>query len=265
MNDRVLIRPGESYAYVAGRLATGLREVSTDPAVLESSGYWAVVGTFEGSWTFARFAHVERRPHPRCARPWPEIDQTAWESSLTESTFMRCVEEVRDRIATGEVYQVNLCRVVSAPLPAHTDLTGLSERLAVGNPAPFAARVAVPEAGVDVVSASPELFLRRVGSQVSSAPIKGTGRRTADLSAKDVAENVMIVDLVRNDLGRVCEPGSIVVDDALAVEHHPGLVHLVSTVRGRLRSSTSWCDLLAATFPPGSVSGAPKHTDCQPG
>jgi len=113
---------------------------------------------------------------------------------------------------------------------------------------------------VDVLSASPELFLRRDGDVVASAPIKGTGRTAGDLTAKDVAENVMIVDLVRNDLGRVCEIGSVVVNDVLALEQHPGLVHLVSTVRGRLRSGTSWSHLLAATFPPGSVSGAPKSS-----
>lgn len=110
------------------------------------------------------------------------------------------------------------------------------------------------------MSASLELFLRRDGRRVASAPIKGTGWTVADLSAKDVAENVMIVDLVRNDLSRVCETGSIAVRDLPAVEKHPGLVHLVSTVTGHLASGVGWPELLAATFPPGSVTGAPKSS-----
>ncbi|MCZ9345070.1 chorismate-binding protein, partial [Streptomyces sp. TRM76130] len=100
--------------------------------------------------------------------------------------------------------------------------------------------------------------LRRAGRTVESGPIKGTGRTEADLLDKDHAENVMIVDLVRNDLGRVCATGSVTVPDLCAVEKHPGLVHLVSTVRGELRPGAGWPDLFAAAFPPGSVTGAPK-------
>ena len=117
--------------------------------------------------------------------------------------------------------------------------------------------------GLEVVTASPELFLRRAGDVVESSPIKGTGRTAADLLPKDEAENVMIVDLVRNDLGRVCATGSIEVASLLEVEEHPGLVHLVSTVRGRLRSDAGWAQLLDATFPPGSVTGAPKSSALQ--
>ncbi len=95
---------------------------------------------------------------------------------------------------------------------------------------------------------------------MASSPIKGTGATAADLSAKDEAENVMIVDLVRNDLGRVCRPGTVVVDDALAVEHHPGLVHLVSTVGAGCARQPAGATCSAATIPPGSVSGAPKRT-----
>jgi para-aminobenzoate synthetase component 1 len=109
-----------------------------------------------------------------------------------------------------------------------------------------------------VVSASPELFLRREGEAIASSPIKGTGRTEADLLPKDTAENVMIVDLVRNDLARVARTGSVTVTELCAVEKHPGLVHLVSTVAARLRPGVTWRQLLAAAFPPGSVSGAPK-------
>ena len=114
-----------------------------------------------------------------------------------------------------------------------------------------------------MASASPELFVRRAGRTVWSSPIKGTARDASLLTPKDEAENVMIVDLVRNDLGRVCEWGSVTVPALLAVEHHPGLVHLVSTVRGTLREGCGWPEIVAATFPPGSVTGAPKIAACR--
>jgi para-aminobenzoate synthetase component 1 len=111
---------------------------------------------------------------------------------------------------------------------------------------------------VHVASASPERFLWRDGGVVESRPIKGTAATPDGFLAKDRAENVMIVDLVRNDLGRVCEHGSVVVPGLFDVEEHPGLYHLVSTVRGRLRPNVGWGDIVDATFPPGSVTGAPK-------
>jgi para-aminobenzoate synthetase component 1 len=136
----------------------------------------------------------------------------------------------------------------------------LTARLAHGNPAPYAGTVRLPEHGVEVATASPELFLRRRGPVVLSGPIKGTGRTEADLLEKDFAETVMIVDLVRNDLSRVCATGTVTVPDLCAVEKHPGLVHLVSTVQGELRPEAGWPALLDATFPPGSVTGAPKSS-----
>jgi para-aminobenzoate synthetase component 1 len=130
--------------------------------------------------------------------------------------------------------------------------------LAEGNPAPYSAVVRLPSAGIFVASASPERFLRRDRDWVESSPIKGTAATVDGFVAKDRAENVMIVDLVRNDLGRVCDYGSISVPALCELESHPGLFHLVSTVRGRLRHGMTWADLLHATFPPGSVTGAPK-------
>jgi para-aminobenzoate synthetase component 1 len=178
--------------------------------------------------------------------------------------YVAGVREVRRRIREGQVYQVNLCRVLEAPLSRGADPWGLADLVAAGNPAPYAMVLDVPAVagapGAWVVSASPELFLERDGDRVSSAPIKGTGRTAADLLPKDDAENIMIVDLVRNDLQRVCRPGTVEVDGLLRVEQHPGLVHLVSTVRGRLVAGTGWADLLAVTMPPGSVSGAPKSS-----
>jgi para-aminobenzoate synthetase component 1 len=111
-----------------------------------------------------------------------------------------------------------------------------------------------------VVSASPERFLRVERDSVETRPIKGTGTDAGQLraSGKDRAENVMIVDLARNDLGRVCRPGTVAVPDLCRIEQHPGLVHLVSTVRGRRRDDVGLGSLLRAVFPPASITGAPK-------
>jgi para-aminobenzoate synthetase component 1 len=242
---------------VGGRLATELVDVTSDLAALDSSGFWAVVLPFEGPAVCARFAQA------RAARPWPGPawkgpEHDSWTSSLDEARFQAGVASIREAIAAGDVYQVNLTRRVSAPMPDHADIAALGAALAEGNPAPYAAVVRVPSAGCEVASASPERFLWRDGDLVASAPIKGTAPTADGLTAKDRAENVMIVDLVRNDLGRVCEYGSVEVPALLAVEEHPGLVHLVSTVRGRLRPGCGWADAIAATFPPGSVTGAPK-------
>ncbi|MBB0246286.1 anthranilate synthase component I family protein, partial [Streptomyces alkaliphilus] len=187
-------------------------------------------------------------------------DPGHWTSSLDRAAYTAGVRRIRDHIAAGEVYQANLCRVLSAPVGADTDADALAADLAAGNPAPHAGVIRLPSRGVEIACASPELFLRREGAVVVSGPIKGTGRTEADLLEKDRAENVMIVDLVRNDIGRICLPGTVTVPRLCAVEAHPGLVHLVSTVRGELREDTGWPELLAATFPPGSVTGAPKSS-----
>lgn len=250
----------EPVAWFGGLLATGLAEVTDDPAGLDAGGWWAVVLTYEGRLTAARFTDVRRAPLPPA--PWSGVPVGAWTSSLDEGTYRTGVEAVRQRIAAGDVYQANLCRVLRAPAPAPQDADpiGLAGVLAAGNPAPFAGVVRLPDHGVRVATASPELFLRRRGRVVESRPIKGTGRTAADLQPKDAAENVMIVDLVRNDLGRVCVTGTVDAPALLATEQHPGLVHLVSTVRGELRPDVGWRELLEATFPPGSVTGAPKSS-----
>lgn len=182
--------------------------------------------------------------------------------------YRAAVRRAREEIAAGEVYQVNVCtrfgaRFAGSPLDVFA--AGI-DRL---NPA----RAAFVSGGWgSVASLSPELFLARHGDVVTSAPIKGTLPRQgiADAgnaerlrsSAKDVAENVMIVDMARNDLGRVCETGSVTVPRLLEVQPHPGVWHLVSTVAGRLAqvddTDVDDAALLAATFPPASVTGAPK-------
>ena len=195
---------------------------------------------------------------PWPGRRWHGPAASAWVSSLERAAFCDGVRAIRELIAAGEVYQVNLCRVLSAPLPTGADVAALGAALTTGNPAPYSAVVRLPAQGVHIASASPERFLRRDGRVVESIPIKGTAATPTGFLAKDRAENVMIVDLVRNDLGRVCEWGTVEVPGLCEVERHPGLSHLVSTVRGRLREGMGWADAIGATFPPGSVTGAPK-------
>ncbi|WP_059008469.1 chorismate-binding protein [Streptomyces specialis] len=250
-------------ARLGGFLATGLADVTSDPAALDSAGWWAVVSGFEGRLVCARFSDVRPAPPPPAAARgrWHGPDPAAWTSSLDRAAYLAGVRRVREHIAAGDVYQINLCRVLSAPLPtAHPDIDALTALLARSHPAAYGGTVRLPAHGVAIATASPELFLRRRGRTVESGPIKGTGRSAADLLAKDYTENVMIVDLVRNDLGRVCVPGSVTVPGLCVVESYPGLVHLVSTVRGELAPGAGWPALMAAAFPPGSVSGAPKSS-----
>ncbi len=244
-------------AVVGGQVAEGLEEVTDDLAALDGRGRWVVVLPFDGPPVCARFARWRPAPAPH----WRPQPVPGWTSNVSREAFMAGVAEVREAIAAGDVYQVNLCRRLSAPLPAGFDFGLFGRSLLAAHPAPHAALVSLPSVGVQVASASPERFLSRSGPVVRSQPIKGTGASAPALaaSAKDRAENVMIVDLVRNDLGRVCEYGSVAVDALCAVEAHPGLFHLVSTVSGRLRAGVGWPELLAATFPPGSVTGAPKR------
>jgi para-aminobenzoate synthetase component 1 len=246
-------------AVMGGWVGTGLEEVSSDLAVLDGSGRWAVAITFEGHATLARFATWESRAlRPDEVGSWHGPAPDAWGSALDEAAYRTAVEAVRAHISRGEVYQANICRILRTPIDPGCDLVALLPRLAAGNPAPHAGALRLPEHGVHIASASPELYLRRAGARIESRPIKGTGATAADLLPKDEAENVMIVDLVRNDLGRICAAGSVAVPDLLAVEAHPGLVHLVSTVSGELTPRVGWPEILAATFPPGSVTGAPK-------
>ncbi|MFE7763310.1 chorismate-binding protein [Streptomyces sp. NPDC057438] len=242
-------------------VASGLTDVTSDAAALDSSGFWAVCADYEGGLVCARFRDVRREsaPAPVPGR-WRGPGVGDWTTSLDRAAYTAGVRRIREHIAAGEVYQANLCRVLSAPVAPDADVDALTALLARGNPAPYAGTIRLPVHGVEIATASPELFLRRDRRVVASGPIKGTGRTEADLLEKDHAENVMIVDLVRNDIGQVCATGSVTVPDLCVVEKHPGLVHLVSTVRGELRDDAGWPELLAAAFPPGSVTGAPKSS-----
>lgn len=248
-------------ARVSGRWAWGLAEVTTDLSVLDTSGTWVVVLPYVGSPTLLRFASWGADPPGRIVHGgWQGPSMGSWRSSLDEGDYCERVERTRESIAAGTIYQANLCRVLEAPLPDpdRACVAGLDALLRQGNPAPYAGFVHAPQAGLLVATASPELFLERSGDRLRTSPIKGTALDASGLLDKDMAENIMIVDLMRNDLSAVSQVGSVGVPHLMRVEQHPGLVHLVSTVEGTLRPDVGWPEVLRATFPPGSVTGAPK-------
>jgi para-aminobenzoate synthetase component 1 len=174
-----------------------------------------------------------------------------WDRTWRDEEYAYAVESVRDAIGRGDVYQVNLVQHLSARFAGEP--TALAGRLAA-----FGPRTLV---GNDwaIVSASPELFLARRGRRVWTSPIKGTRPLGEHVEGeKDSAEHVMIVDLERNDLSRVCEPGSVRWPELMVERELAGVTHLVSTVEGTLRNDVGLAELLGATFPGGSVTGAPK-------
>jgi para-aminobenzoate synthetase component 1 len=180
-----------------------------------------------------------------------------WEPTWEGAGYAAAIELVRDAIARGDVYQVNLVQHLSAPFVG--DPGALADALAPLRP--LQPRPFVTD-GWTVVSGSPELFLSRRGRRVWTMPIKGTRPRgeadeLAD-SEKDAAEHVMIVDLERNDLSRVCEPGSVRWPELMATQELAGVEHMVSLVQGTQREDVGLAELLEATFPGGSVTGAPK-------
>jgi para-aminobenzoate synthetase component I len=265
--------PGRAwFAGVAANRVAECVDVARTPHRLAEGGFWAVVGEFEGPIRAWRFVDVRRGPTlgPTPGR-WRGPSLDSWRSSLDRAQYRAGVAAIRERIRAGQVYQVNLCRVLSARLTGpdgtEPDPIALAQVLAAGNPAPFAGGVHVPTgSGIPpawVVSASPELFLRVAAGRITSSPIKGTSAKAAGLTAKDEAENIMITDMVRNDLQRVCRPGTVEVTSLLEIQKHPGLSHLVSTVEGELIGPPDWGAILRATYPPASVSGAPKHTALQ--
>jgi len=204
---------------------------------------------------------------------WPEARahraaeaDTRIVSNFEHQDYLEVVRRAKEYIAAGDIFQANLsqrlaCRMDDEPF-------ALYRRLRRASPAPFAAYMEVP--GGAVLSASPERFLQVRGRWIETRPIKGTRPRGSDrpsdealanellASAKDRAENVMIVDLERNDLGRVCKYGSVRVASLCALEAYAQVFHLVSTVEGELRDECGPVDVLRATFPGGSITGAPK-------
>ncbi len=199
---------------------------------------------------------------PKDASPTTAVatPDAAWASTFTRDHYIDAVRRCIEYIGAGDVFQVNLSQTLLIDDPPSPEV--LYERLLRDTPARFGGMVRLGD--VAVVSNSPELFLHvDPCGRVMTRPIKGTlpaGDVAGDLleSEKDAAELNMIVDLERNDLGRVCETGSVVVSEARTIETHPTVHHGIATVEGQLRADVGLAELLAATFPSGSVTGAPK-------
>jgi para-aminobenzoate synthetase component 1 len=189
-------------------------------------------------------------------------------AQMSRGQFVEKVRLAQQWIAAGDIYQVNLSQKFQAACADDADLFGLYERLRECSPAPMSAWLRL--GGREVLCSSPETFVKISGSMVETRPIKGTRPRFDDpsedlrsayelqTSAKEISELVMITDLLRNDLGKVCEFGSVRVDEMLQLEKLEQVFHLVSTVRGQLRSGLDAVDVLRACFPGGSITGAPK-------
>lgn len=235
-------RAAERLAWVLERIESGKRKT-------------------ESGWTDTEFLNIEILA-PQFAAPGPK----GLTSDFSREDYLRAVERVVEYIYAGDIFQANLSQRLLYPL--REDPLRIYQRLREVNPAPFAGYFAHED--WSILSASPERFVSVSDRNVETRPIKGTRQRRsvpeADLftrdelreSAKDQAENVMIVDLLRNDLSRVCEPGSIRVPHLCAVEAYETVQHLVSEIRGRLAEGKTVWDLLEATFPGGSITGAPK-------
>ncbi len=209
--------------------------------------------------------HLESPPPPIPPIPPPQ-PPVRIRTSLPRPFFLAAVRRAQAYIHTGDIYQANLAQRLDLPFAGIG--WDLFRRLAALSPAPFAAWI---DAGdFELVSSSPESFLRLSGSEICTRPIKGTRPRSADASEdarlraellaseKERAELVMITDLLRNDLGRVCEFGSVRVPELMRIEAYSHVQHLVSTVTGRLRPPLTHLDALSACFPGGSITGAPK-------
>jgi para-aminobenzoate synthetase component 1 len=264
-----------AWDHVASRawlVSTGMPE-STEPgrAILARARADAVRARLDGA------APSHARPlapsPPRTLAPSHPVESGWWpptfelRSSFTRSGYLEAVQRVRDYIFAGDIFQANLSQRFEAPL--RESPWAFYTRLRGRNAAPFAAFLETPD--TSVISASPERFLRVDGNGlVETRPIKGTrprgvgpehdaalGQALAE-SAKDRAENLMIVDLMRNDLSRVCAPGTVRVSELFSLEHYATVHHLVSAVVGRLESGHDALHLLRAAFPGGSITGAPK-------
>jgi para-aminobenzoate synthetase component 1 len=252
---------GKGYEFwMHGFHATRLVEVTDDPARLDDGNFWAVLATFEGSFHFARFKKIVQEPFPEYQ--WNRLERP-WKSNMEMIDYIAYVHAIKEAISSGGVYQVNACRELTHFLGEKPqEINGLFSEILKAHPAPFASYLKIP--GYEVASASPERFLSRTGDRILTSPIKGTIRwNQEEFGEKDKAENLMIVDLMRNDISQICQPGTVEVSALFRQEKHPGITHLVSDIEGELLPKTSWREIFAATMPPGSVSGAPKSTAVQ--
>jgi para-aminobenzoate synthetase component 1 len=214
-------------------------------------------------WLAARLSGAPAEPIPATRHPAPEI-----RSNFERAEYERAVRRVIDYILAGDIFQANMTQRFRCRMPEGLEPFALHRRLMAINPAPFAAYLNFRD--TVIASASPERFLSLRNGWVETRPIKGTRPRgktqeederlAAELlaSEKDNAENVMIVDLLRNDLSRVCRDGSVAVPELCVLEAYATVFHLVSTVVGEMRSGLGAVDLLRACFPGGSITGAPK-------
>jgi para-aminobenzoate synthetase component 1 len=255
-------------------ISTGMPEINQAQKArrAEARAAW-VRSRVQGESRDRDVAHPTVPDTPRASAPSHPVHDGWWDdrlrlrSSFTRDAYLATVARVRDYIVAGDIFQANLSQRFEAPLAVSP--WALYRRLRERNPAPFAAFVDLPDAAI--VSASPERFLRLdAAGDVETRPIKGTRPRglgpehdaalgqALTESAKDRAENLMIVDLMRNDLSRVCAPGSVRVPELFALERYATVHHLVSTVVGTLLPGTDGVDLLRASFPGGSITGAPK-------
>ncbi len=193
--------------------------------------------------------------------PAAEIEEDA------DRRFLDAVDKAHEYIRAGDVFQVNLSRAWRARFPSRPPAVAVYRALCRANPAPFACLWQQP--GWAVISSSPERLVEVRGRKLQTRPIAGTRprlagddekMRIAELVAhpKERAEHIMLIDLERNDLGRVCEPGSVEVNELMVVESHPHVHHIVSNVRGRLRAGVSPGQVIAACFPGGTITGCPK-------
>jgi para-aminobenzoate synthetase component 1 len=284
------------WAYDFGRRLERLPELARDDLGLPDFviGFYDVIGAFDHhsreAWLYSsglpldgedRIEHAKKRldkfewlltnDRERDVRiPQGGGTQSA-ASNFTPDAYRRTIVRIQEYIRRGDIFQANLSQRWTLPLgfatPAALGLS-LHEALAARSPAPFAAFFGAQDHAI--VSASPERFVELRGRRVETRPIKGTRPRSGDLqrdtlmreelmtSGKDRAENVMIVDVMRNDLGRVCETGSVRTPSLCQLETYPQVFHLTSTVTGLLREGLDAFDLLRATFPGGSITGAPK-------
>ena len=223
---------------------------------------WLVAERGYEGWLDAMASDLQRA-HP-CAEPLPPL------ASLDEDDprrFLDGVARVHDYLACGDTFQVNLSRAWTAQFGKAPRPGVLYEALRRANPAPFAALWQQP--GWSIASSSPERLVEVRDGHAQTRPIAGTrprlpgddeAARIRELAghAKECAEHIMLVDLERNDLGRICRPGSVHVDELMVVESHAHVHHLVSNIRGRLREGTTPGDVIAATFPGGTITGCPK-------
>jgi para-aminobenzoate synthetase component I len=215
---------------------------------------------------------LKGRPDTYSPRPCDPRGKVVARSNFSRSAYLAAIEEIQELIRSGETYQTNLTQQLSVPLAKGRSAASVFLNLREMHPAPFAAYI--DRGSSIVVSASPEQFIKVEAEngrrKITSSPIKGTRPRGTDetsdatlraellSSEKDRAENKMIVDLMRNDLGRICEYGSVSVTELCRLEAHPTLFHLVSTIEGDLRPGVTYADMLRAVFPCGSITGAPK-------